>query len=393
MTTYTARWLLPASGPPLEGGVLTIAGDRIAAVGPRGSCSADINLGNVAIIPGLVNAHTHLDLSGARGLTPPTDADHFTDWLRLVIAYRRGRTAEQVRADVRAGLAEVLASGTTLLGDITAGGASWQVVSEAAVRAVVFHEFIGLTAERARQSWGELLAWEKAHPPTPAVRPAVSPHAPYSARMDFIRSFAWHGWTMTVHVAESPAEVTLVHDRSGPFETFLRDLGIWEPGWIVPSFDWLLWRTRRGGPKLLAHCNYLPADADVWPNQSVVYCPRTHAAFGHPPHPFRGFLARGVRVCLGTDGLTSNPDLDILAEARFVAARHPDLPGETLLRMVTLSGAEALGWADECGSLDVGKSADFVAVPLPDRDGDPHALLFGDDRGPRRTWFRGVERH
>src|SRR5205823_4598822 len=84
------------------------------------------------------------------------------------------------------------------------------------------------------------------------------------------------------------------------------------------------------------------------------YCPRTHAAFGHPPHPFREFLSRGVRVCLGTDSLASNPDLDLLAEARFVYATYPDFPGEQLLRMVTLSGAEALGWADEPGRLAAG---------------------------------------
>src|SRR5439155_6487571 len=97
---------------------------------------------------------------------------------------------------------------------------------------------------------------------------------------------------------------------------------------------------------------------------SVVYCPRTHAAFGHAPHPFREFLARGVRVALGTDGLSSNPDLDILAEARFLHRKHPDLPGATLLRMLTLFGAEALGWAGETGSLEPGKAADLVVLPL-----------------------------
>ena len=127
---------------------------------------------------------------------------------------------------------------------------------------------------------------------------------------------------------------------------------------------------------------------------SIVYCPRTHAAFRHPPHPFREFLARGVRVCLGTDSLASNPDLDILAEARFVRSRYPDFPGDQLLRMVTLAGAEALGWADECGSLEAGKSADLVAVPLPDCDeADPHELLLGEDAGERRTMFRGQWRN
>ena len=145
---------------------------------------------------------------------------------------------------------------------------------------------------------------------------------------------------------------------------------------------------------LFAHCNYLPSDSELYPNQSIVYCPRTHAAFKHPPHPFRDFLKRGVRVCLGTDSLASNPDLDILAEARFVRSRYSEFPGEQLLRMVTLAGAEALGWANECGSLEVGKSADLVAVPLPEREAaDPYELLLGDDAGPRRTMFRGEWRN
>jgi cytosine/adenosine deaminase-related metal-dependent hydrolase len=129
---------------------------------------------------------------------------------------------------------------------------------------------------------------------------------------------------------------------------------------------------------------------------TVVYCPRTHAAFGHPPHPFREFLKRGVRVALGTDSLASNPDLDVLAEARFIRERYPDFPGDQLLRMATLAGAEGLGWADKTGSLTPGKSADLVAVPLPDRgEGDPHELIFGGSDPPgsrRRSMWRGLWR-
>jgi cytosine/adenosine deaminase-related metal-dependent hydrolase len=387
--TLTARWVFPASSPPLDRGTVTVRGEKIEAVEPHGLRTADEDLGNVALIPGLVNAHTHLDLSGARGLIPPTDPDHFTDWLKGVIAYRRGRSEADTLADIEAGLAECLRCGTTLIGDIASEGKSWDAVSAAKTRAVVFHEFIGMSVERAREFWFKLQTLGKTCPPTPTTRAAVSPHAPYSVRCDQFRSLAWNGWQMTTHVAESPAEVELVASKSGPFEQFLRDVGAWEPGWVTPSFDWLLWRTRRSPSVLFAHCNYLPATAEIWSNQSVVYCPRTHAAFGHPPHPFRDFLARGVRVCLGTDSLASNPDLDILAEARFVHAKYPDFPGEQLLKMVTLSGAEALGWADECGSLEPGKSADVVVVPLADVEGDPHELLFANTPGDRRTMWRG----
>src|SRR5262249_7237294 len=144
----TARWVLPAAGPPLEGGLVTIRGDKIEAVEQYGTRAAGDDLGNVAIIPGVVNPHTHLDLSGARGRIPPTEPDHFTDWLKGVIAYRKTRSPEQVQADIRAGLAECTKFGTTLIGDITSGGTSWEAVSTSAVRGELFWEIIGLTTER-----------------------------------------------------------------------------------------------------------------------------------------------------------------------------------------------------------------------------------------------------
>ena len=394
MPTYTARWVLPVAGPPLAGGLVTVAGDRIEAVKPAGTRAADFDLGNVAVVPGLVNAHTHLDLSGARGKTPPTDAAHFTDWLRSVIAFRRSRTPDEVQTDVRAGLAECMAAGTTLLGDITAGGASHHAVAAAPVRAVVFEELIGLDRDAAFAAW--VSAEDDPVPASATYRRGVSPHAPYSFHGGTARAVFAAGVQSATHVAESDAEGNLLESRSGPFVDFLQGLGVYHERSIALSWDQYLdpfgGRLRRDVTRLLVHANYLPDKFPFRPEHHVVYCPRTHAAFGHPPHPFRDFLARGVRVCLGTDGLTSNPDLDILEEARFVWERYPDFPGDQLLRMVTLSGAEALGWADECGSLEAGKSADFVAVPLPARDGDVYGLLFGADQGPRRTWFRGQER-
>lgn len=396
--TFTARWVFPVSGPPLFGGTVTVRGDRIESVNRWGVRTPDEDLGNVALIPGLVNAHTHLDLSGARGLIPPTTPDTFTDWLRGVIAYRRGRTPEQVEADVADGVAECMRHGTTLIGDITAGGASWGVVTCEPVRAVLFWELIGLSAERFTAALDECVAAAVSrpmrgtlYPETPTCRWGWSPHAPYSVNHDVAPGLlAVEGEALAIHLAESPGELELLERRTGPFVSFLSDLGIWNPDAISAKLrDFLRLSHLVKKPRLYIHCNYLTPAFSLRPCQTIVYCPRTHAAFGHPPHPFRDFLARGVRVCLGTDSLASNPDLDILAEARFVHAKYPDFPGDALLRMVTLSGAEALGWADETGSLEAGKSADLVAVPLADEDGDPHELLFADHDGPRRTMFRG----
>jgi cytosine/adenosine deaminase-related metal-dependent hydrolase len=391
--TLTARWIFPVAGSPLPNGTVTLHGATIEAIEPRGVRSPDEDLGNAAIIPGLVNAHTHLDLSGTRGRIPPTDPSHFTDWLRSVIAYRRTLTLEQVQVDIQLGLAECLRFGTTLLGDITADGGSWDAIVGAQTRAVVFRELIGLSAERAEAARVAGWEWYQTHPATPTCKPAISPHSPYSARESLLIG-ADERITVAIHLAESPGELELIQSRTGPFVPFLQQLGAWDETGLIHHIDEILTRNRSEGHALYVHCNYLKPDAARYfgPNVSLVYCPRTHAAFQHPSHPFREFLARGARVCLGTDSLASNPDLDILAEVRFVHQLYPDFPGDQLLRMVTLSGTEALGWDGTCGSLEVGKSADLVVVPLPDRETDPHELLFADHPGNRRTMFRGVWR-
>lgn len=385
-----ARWVFPVSSPPLELGLVVIRGDRIAAVESHGSRTPDVDLGNAAIIPGLVNAHTHLDLSGLRGKVPPSS--NFIGWLKQIIAHRRTQTPEQIEADIRVGLDEALRFGTTLIGDITADGASWPSVSSASLWSIVFREILGLPQDRALQIWRDINAWIRATKPAPNAQMGLSPHAPYSVSATVLSQAPASGHAIAVHLAETRDEVQLINERAGPFVRFLEDLGVWEPASVLPSFEFFLNHSATIDPSLLIHCNYLPIEAPIPRNATVVYCPRTHAAFGHAPHPFRDFLKRGVRVALGTDSLASNPDLDLLAEACFIHERYPDFPGEQLLRMATLSGAEALGWQSTTGSIEAGKSADLAVVPLPARDSnDPHSLLF-DATSPvarRQTMWRG----
>ncbi len=387
--SLTARWVFPVDGPPIERGVVTILGDRIYAVEPHGKRTADLDLGNAAMLPGLVNAHTHLDLSGLRSQCRPSP--DFVGWLRQVIAHRRSVTPEQTQADIRTGLGECLRFGTTLVGDIAAGGASWDALAEARIRAVVYFELLGLTRERSVTAWEAWEWWHRALPVLPNCRPGVSPHAPYSARWGlFLGVATLIRIPIATHLAESRAELMLLGDRCGPLVDFLRQLGAWDSAAPAESPERILELMKGVNPVVFAHGNYLRTDHPIPCNGTIVYCPRTHAAFGHPPHPFQDFLSRGVRVALGTDSLASNPDLDILAEARFVHARHPDAPSVALLWMATLSGAEALGWDDTTGSLTPDKSADLVVLPLPDEEPeDPHRLIFESDRAVSRVLFRG----
>jgi aminodeoxyfutalosine deaminase len=389
MISLTARWVFPVSSPPLAGGVVTIEGERIVSVEPHGSRRADVDLGDVAVIPGLVNAHVHLDLTGMRGVAPPRLP--LPDWLSDVIAYRRSTTPEETDAAIRVGLAECIETGTTLLGDIASGGASWPILASSGIRATVYYELIGMSEEREQQAIEAFCTWEERATEARNCRIGVSPHAPYSAALRLYQRIIPTDLPLATHLAESQEELDLIAHHRGPFVEFLRRVGAWSPERLVPDeyrlvslFEW------SQGPTTIAHGNYLPPDTPVPPNATIVYCPRTHAAFGHARHPWRDFLARGVRVALGTDGLASNPDLDLLAEARFLRERFPDVSGATLLRMATLAGAEALGWAEQTGSLEAGKSADLVVIPTGGRTAeDPHELFLASDEPVAKVMCRG----
>jgi cytosine/adenosine deaminase-related metal-dependent hydrolase len=390
--SLTARWIFPVDGPPLERGVVRIQGDRIVGVELRGSLRADYDLGNAAILPGLVNAHTHLDLSNLRGQARPS-AD-FVDWVRAVVRHRRQTNPEKVDTAIRTGLEECLASGTTLLGDISAGGLSWPILSTAPVRSIVFYEVLGLTEKRAGQALLDLRRWLDGIRPTKNTRAGISPHAPYSVRKSLFEASAelanQSGLPLAVHLAETQGELELLRWHKGPFVPFLEELAVWDPQGLVADPEAVLRVCSSPMRGLFIHGNYLPLSTQVPPTGTIVYCPRTHAAFGHGQHPFRGFLERGIRVALGTDSLASNPDLDVLAEARFIHERNPEVRGEFLLRMATLNGAEALGWAAETGSLSPGKSADLIVAPLPDREeSDPHQLILDSTHNVASVLFRG----
>jgi len=377
--TLTARWLFPVSGPPLEGGTITIAGPLIQAVEPHGLRQTDLDLGNVAILPGLVNTHTHLDLTGLKGKLQPTP--DFVHWLRGVVQYRRSLPPLQAANDIRAGIAECIRHGTTLIGDIASQGWSWPILAQAPLRAVVFYELLGLPKDRAEISESQARRWLEEHPATPTCRPGVSPHAPYSVRSSLFEVAFEIARTQQValasHLSETLEELELLKHRRGPLVAFLSDMGVWDLEGLIHETETLI--RQNNFNFLVIHGNYLNADSlsRLPAKTTVVYCPRTHAAFGHAPYPFREILAAGGRVALGTDSLASNPDLNLLAEARFIRSSFPDFPGDQLLRMLTLSGAEALGWDQEAGSLAAGKSADLIVLPLPARDvADPHQLIF-----------------
>jgi cytosine/adenosine deaminase-related metal-dependent hydrolase len=234
----------------------------------------------------------------------------------------------------------------------------------------------------------------------------LSPHAPYSVAdslFDNVLALAASTDTsVAMHLAESPEEIDFLRTRRGPFRDLLEDLGVWNAPALAVScapIDYLkiLARAPRG---LVIHGNYLDSDAlDFLAKQAsrlaLVYCPRTHAYFGHPRHPAAELLRRGGAVALGTDSRASNPDLDMWSEMRFAAEQHPDLRPADVLRMGTLGGAQALGRADDVGSLDAGKRADLtiVAAEFGVSIDDEQSLFTAADARVVATVIDGVARY
>ncbi len=402
MITLAARYVFPVEGPPILDGAVSIAEGRIVRVGPAATGGAiDLDLGNAAITPGFVNAHTHLDLDPLE----PANADgpeNEVEWLRRVVMSRRSGTgAESAWTNVAAGIE----AGTTLLADTTSNGQSWEAVAASPIRGVVFHELIGLKRLRGMETSGaafEWLATVKNDDPDPKTRPGLSPHAPYSTAGWLYQRAAISKLPLSTHLAEMPEELELLESRTGPLRRFLDDLGAWDDDWEpigARPADYIRRGDLRQADWIVAHGNYLdpsefwqfrPEAAPQGQRVAIAYCPRTHARFGHAPHPYRAMLERGIVVCLGTDSLASSPSLSILDEIRYLHRIDGTARGELLLTMATLFGAWALRSDHITGSLKAGKSADLAVVSLPDRDeSDPHELLLSSDLPVVGTMFRG----
>jgi len=401
---YRARWIFPVATPPIHDGVIAVQQGLIVAIERAAVWSGPTprDLGDVAILPGLVNAHTHLEFSE---LTGPIGAPGiaFPEWIRQVVAHRRARPVDQQRLSAALGLAESLRGGVTLLGEIATSGWPFELfAAEAATqtaaplettspRSVVFQETIGLAVEDAL----EKLAAAAEHLDrfrTPHFLPGLSPHAPYTVRWDLFESMvrlaARKNAPVAMHLAESPDESVLLGTAGGPLREMLEAAGVWcddALGGPRTILDYL--RLLSASPRaLVIHGNYLNAAeieflAANRKHMSVVYCPRTHVFFGHPPHPLPHLLAAGVNVALGTDSRASNPDLSLWEEARYLVERGLARP-QTALELATRGGAAALGMASHCGTLAHGRSADFCLVgPIAAEAADPYDLLFAPPTG------------
>jgi cytosine/adenosine deaminase-related metal-dependent hydrolase len=339
----------------------------------RGEASLVVDWGSVILLPGLVNAHTHLELTDLQNRINRHDS--FTDWLSKLISLRRGMDEPALQASFNKGIALSLASGTTAIGDISSTGIARGLAQLSPLRKVIFEEAIALSESRADEKMSEVEQILDSSKAGELFAAGVSPHAPYTVSAGLYRRLARlakrRSIPLATHIAETEQEVEFLKTGTGEFRRFLQAMRAFPPDWEPPGLHPISYMDSLGvlGSRcLLVHCNY-PEPSSIAriaeSGSSVVYCPRSHAFFGHSKHPVRGLLDAGVSVALGTDSLASNKSLSILDEMRFLFLHRPDVKPEEILQMATVHGARALNLGDRLGQLKPGFPADMTVLDLP----------------------------
>lgn len=404
-TVITAAYVAPMDQPMIPDGAIALSDDQIVAVGRRTEIMARysmtaevIEAGNAIILPGLVNAHTHLELSACQCGESP--GGNFTDWI-LSIPTRLAAVCEDREQafihGVNEGIAQCLRFGVTTVGDISQQfHLTRPILRNSPLRVVSYGETLGLGGARPR--FAILLEGAVAmHQATDRLRIGLTPHAPYTVDQrgyEQCLAIAHHRkLPLATHLAETPEETEFLLYQRGIFRDIWDKLSQWQdpvPLLAQPPVPMAASLGMLNYPTLLAHVNYCD-DNDLallaQGQASVVWCPRTHRYFGHPPHRWRDMLQAGINVAVGTDSCASSPDLNLLDDLRLIRHQTPEVPPHTLFEMVTSRAAAALQWSHQIGSLTPGKSADLSIFPV--KTTAPLAELLDQPIVPSQVWIAG----
>ncbi len=401
MIRYRARWLVPICEPPIRDGWVVIDRGRIVASGrpAPGGPQPERDLGHVAILPGLVNAHTHLELSYLRDQVSPSS--DFVTWIRGVVAARRRRPdprSDEIMRGVDAAIAESIACGTAIVGDISNTLVTFTPLTRSALAGVVFYELLRFAAADAERVVEQASRQLDTLVPTELVRTSLAAHAPYSVAPLMFRAIRAATRRdplapCAVHLSESEEEVEFIKSGTGAWRTFLGEMNAWDPSWVAPG----------GSPvQFLEECGFLdarllavhgvqmtPADLARLEARGVtlVTCPRSNGHTGAGAPPLEDFYASGVRVAVGTDSLASAPDLNVFAELATMRALAPSIPATALLESATWQGARALGFESDFGTIEPGKRARLLTVAIPPDVGDVEEYLVSGIQPEQIRWL------
>lgn len=381
----TASWVLPVSSPPIRDGAVLVDGDSVMAVGAASELQSRhpdverIDFGACVLLPGLVNAHTHLCLTGLHGMVPSAP---FTTWLPALASLSRDLTVSDRYDAAKKGALESLAAGVTVVGDIAYGPESALAAQAVGVGGVFHHEVLGGTGAGLRD---ELPGFFPPEVDASRIRWGISPHSPYTAGPELIRTT--HdisdelGIPFAIHAAESAAERELLASGSGPLAGLAERLahGFSPPG--TGAVEYLDGLGALDGATLihLGEIDTHEVSLIAARARGAVACPRSNEYLENRAAPVGALMDAGVPTGLGTDSSASNHDLDVTRELAALRSAEPSIPARALLESLTFKGAEAIGIADRFGALQPGHAADLAVFPVDGGD-DPEAA-FADAAG------------
>jgi cytosine/adenosine deaminase-related metal-dependent hydrolase len=397
MRIVRAAWVCPIASPPLRDGWVAIDGNRIAAVGQGVPPGDAVDLGEVALLPSLVNAHVHLELSWLRDRVPPANA--FTSWVKGLFAIR-GRTLERaddptVMGALDAAIAELRATGTGAVGDVSNSLATVAPLARAGVPGVVFHELLGFDVRDAGPVEGTRAQRDAAGAPGLPVVPA--PHAPYSVSPELFRAVRAEVDRQpvpvtSIHVGESEEELQLLRDGTGPWRQLLGLMRVWRDDWTPPGTGPVPYLDALGAidaRTLVVHGTQLTRpelERLAAIGATLVTCPRSNQWVGVGVPPVAAFYEAGIAVAVGTDSLASVADLNLFSELKAMRWIAPGVPARCLLESATAVGARALGLGSELGTLEAGKRASILAVQVPSSVTDVEEHLVGGITPAQVAW-------
>ena len=403
---HKAAWILPVSSPPIHEGMVVLEKGIIKDVGSCRSIlqtyglkhgqSSLVDHGEGVILPPLVNAHTHLELSYLSGKVSPKD--DFISWIKDLIQGRQNCGQKEVEDGILNSIKELLKEGTGLVADISNTGSSIKPLRNSALAGRVFIEAIGFCPQRELENqkliksiFDQMLLEDK------DIDLSLAAHAPYTVSSRYFQflqeSVMYKDNPFSIHLAESQEEVTFLSKGSDKIKSLLMERGGWDSDWLPPCTSpvkYLFQQGILGSETICVHAVQVgDEDIDILSrtHSHVCLCPRSNHNLGLRLPPVEKFLQKGIPVCLGTDSLTSNTDLSLWQEMVFLKKALPSISSAQILKMATLSGAIAIGKRD-FGSIEAGKRAPLLFIPLTITSGQEiEDILLFQGQGMRIKWI------
>ena len=373
-TVYYAKWILLPGGEILENGAVSVAGDRIAFVGPRGKYVRTpedrlVMMGDLFLIPGLINMHCHLEEGVVRSY-PKNEEDTFAAWLAKKNSRIRQAAVETLSASIRLGCRELLSNGVTTVIDSSRTGLSAGIIDQEPIRSCIIHEVHADDPEQDGAA-GAVLT-ERIARSGRVFRTGIGPYSIFSLSPDRHRELlaiaAKEGYVWATHLAESAEELQAFSEQAGDLYFHITRKKGWQYGkQTAGSLQFALASGLIPDKAVCFHCNYASgAELDQLKSKGafIVQCPQYTSALGHKPFPLDAARLRKIPLCLGTESIVYSESMNLLDELNFAKRHHPHIPAREMIDWVTVNPARALGAEGDIGSLEKGKLADMIGLSV-----------------------------